>query len=110
MGNLALLIIGTSIALALLALSGLVQFPRFSKKLFTSRINRTVGSVKLLNSGSPLNSIAVHILGTANPPEWIGLTIQNGGYAQSEPIMPVTLSVAEARQLSELLAKAVQAA
>ena len=106
MGNLALFVIAASILAALAALTGLVQFPKFFAKLFASRIDHTVGSVKLSNSGSPENSIDVHVLGGANPPEWIGLTIQNSGWGRSEPLTPITLSVAEARLLAELLAKA----
>jgi hypothetical protein len=107
-GNLALALIAISIVVALLALAGLIQFPKFSAKLFASRIDHTVGSVKLLNSGSSQNSIDVHVLGGTSPPEWIGLTIKNNDFANSTRTTPVTLSVAEARQLSELLARASQ--
>ena len=108
MGNMALVIIGASIGVALLALAGIIQFPKFAATLFASRIDHTVGSVKLSNSGSAFNSIDVHVLGGSTPPEWIGLTIQNSTFARPGPVAPVTLTITEARNLSELLARATQ--
>ena len=108
MQNLALAIIAASIGFALLALAGKIQFPKYATKLFASRIDHTVGSVRLSNSGSGFNSIDVHVLGRSSPPDWIGLTIRNQNFADQEPVRPVTLTIAEARQLSELLSQASQ--
>ena len=108
MGTLALAIIAVSFCVALLALAGVIQVPKHAAKLFASRIDHTVGSVKISNSGSAFNSIDVHVLGASKPPEWIGLTIQNSTFANPKPVAPVTLTIAEARHLSELLARAIQ--
>ena len=108
MGTLALAIIAASICVALLALAGLIQFPKYSPKLFASRIDHTVGSIKISNSGSSFNSIGVHVLGGSSPPEWIGLTIQNDTFPSTSSVAPVTLTIAEARHLSELLVRATQ--
>jgi hypothetical protein len=106
--TLAFGIIAAAFALALASVAGKVRFPRYSDKLFASRIQRTVGAIQLSNSGSPLNELAVHVVGPAQPPEWIGLTIHNVGFAEPSQIAPVMLSLAEARQLAALLAEATQ--
>jgi hypothetical protein len=108
MGTLGLAIIVVSILVALAALGGLIQFPSSTARLFASRVARTVGHIPLSNSGSTLNTIQVYVLGGANPPEWVGLTVQNGNFAASRPITPITLSIAEAMKLSELLTDATK--
>ena len=108
MGTLGLAIIVVTMVIAMAALAGVIQFPSSTAKLFASRIDRTIGRVPLSNSGSALNSIQVHVLGGSNPPEWVGLTIQNGSFGASRPVTPITLSIDEARQLSELLGEATK--
>ena len=108
MGTLALAIIATAICVAVLALAGVIQFPKYAATLFASRIDHTVGSVKISNSGSAFNSIGVHVLGGSSPPKWIGITIQNENFATGKQVMPVTLTLAEAQYLSDLLATAAQ--
>ena len=107
MANFALGLIAGAIIFGIATFVGFIQMPRLSARLFPSRVSRTVGAVSLLNSGSPLNSIEVLVLGPAHPPEWIGLAIQNVGFSELQAIAPVTLSVAEAKRLSELLAEAI---
>jgi hypothetical protein len=106
--TLAFGIIAAAFALALASVAGKVRFRKYPDKLFASRIQRTVGAIRLSNSGSPLNEVAVHVVGPAQPPQWIGLTIQNGQFVESAPITPVMLSIAEARQLAALLEEATR--
>jgi hypothetical protein len=109
MGTLALVITAVSLIVAGLALFGVVQLPNSNSKLFTSRIDRTVGSLRLTNNVAYVNSIGVHILGKAEPAEWIGVTIESmkGG---GTTVIPLTLSLKEALTLSKLLADAAESA
>ncbi len=108
MGTFGIAIVIITVALGLAALAGLIQIPGSTAKFFASRVSRTIGGIALSNSGSPLNSIQVHALGPADPPEWVGLTIQTGNIGTGRPTAAVTLSIAEATQLSELLAEATK--
>ena len=94
-------------SLAAILYFGWRAFYRSNKAHFKSRISRTLGSVRVSNDVSSDLAIEVHLLGQANPSDWIGLSFE-ANIRRGPQHPPIMLSRKEAADLAELLTDASQ--
>jgi F420-0:gamma-glutamyl ligase-like protein len=89
------------------AVFGIVRHGGFKGALFGARISVTVGEVEMARSGLVRQRVRVHVLeGKESVERRVGLELtQSAVLAWS--MTPVSLSLDEARRLSELLSEAI---